>query len=82
MSTSPDPAPQAEPPVDPKADPNALDRAAEQLSGIRRALEIQPDDPWYVGFAKIAGMAVVAILLLALSPLIALGLVTAFAVAV
>ena len=82
MSTPEHPTPRGDAPSEPAADPNPLDRAAEQLSGIRRVLEIQPDDPWYVGFAKIAGMAVVAVLLLALSPLIALGLVTAFAVAV
>lgn len=59
----------------------ALDAAAEQLTGLRRALTIQDDDPVWVGAAKILGMIVVAVLLLGLSPLIILGLVVGLAAA-
>lgn len=59
----------------------ALDAAAEQLSGLRRALTIQEGDSALVGAAKILGMIVVAALLLALSPLIILGLVVGLAAA-
>lgn len=58
-----------------------LDTAAERLTGIRRALTIQEGDSALVGAVKIVGMIVVAVLLLALSPLIILGLVVGLAAA-
>ncbi len=51
-----------------------IDQAAERVSALRRALEIQPDDSKLVGFAKILGIGLLAIVLLALSPLILVGL--------
>ena len=59
----------------------ALDAAAAQLTGVRRALTIQDDDSVWVGAVKIVGMIVVAVLLLGLSPLIILGLVVGLAAA-
>ena len=58
-----------------------LDTAAEQLTGLRRALTIQEGDSAVLGAVKILGMIVVAVLLLALSPLIILGLVVGLAAA-
>lgn len=61
--------------------PALLDQATARLSGLQAALAIQPEDPWYVGGAKILGMIVVGALLVALSPLIVLGLIAGFAAA-
>ena len=66
---------------DPDADPSAVERAGEKVKGLRRALQVQPDDPRHVAFAKIAAVALIAIVLLVLSPLIIFGLVTGLTVA-
>lgn len=58
-----------------------LDAAAARVDGLRRALTIQEDDSPLVGALKILGMIVTAVLLLALSPLILLGLVVGLAAA-
>lgn len=63
------------------ADPSAVERAASKVTGLRRALQVQPEDPRHVAFAKIAAMGALAILLLVISPLIIFGLVTGLAVA-
>lgn len=67
--------------VEPAADPSALERAAGRVTGLRRALQVQPDDPRHVAAAKIAAVAGLAILLLVVSPLILFGLFTGLAVA-
>ena len=61
---------------DANADPSAVERAAEKVTGLRRALQVQPDDPRHVAFGKIAAVALIAILLLVVSPLIIFGLFT------
>ena len=66
---------------DPDADPSAVERAGEKVKGLRRALQVQPDDPRHVAFGKIAAVALIAIVLLVLSPLILFGLFTGLAVA-
>ena len=66
---------------DPDAEASAVERAAEKVTGLRRALPVQPDDPRHVAIGKIAAVALIAILLLVISPLIIFGLVTGLAVA-
>ena len=73
--------PRADPGAGPAADPSALERAAGKVTGLRRALQVQPDDPKHVAAAKIAAVAGLAILLLVVSPLILFGLFTGLAVA-
>ena len=58
-----------------------IDQAAEKLTGLQRALTIQEDDPFWVGGLKILGMILTGALLLALSPLIILGLAVGLAAA-
>ena len=65
----------------PESDPSAVERAGEKVKGLRRALQVQPDDPKHVAAAKIAAVAGLAILLLVISPLIIFGLITGLAVA-
>ncbi len=59
-----------------------LDQAAAKLSWLQRSLAIQDHDPWYVGGAKIIAMIITGLLLVALSPLIILGLIVGLAAAV
>lgn len=61
--------------------PSTLDAAAERLTGLQRALTIQDGDSFAMGAVKILGMIATAILLLALSPLILLGLAVGLAAA-
>ena len=63
------------------SDPSAIERAGAKVSGLRRALQVQPDDTRARAFAKIAATAGLAILLLVVSPLILFGLFTGLAVA-
>ena len=63
------------------SDPSGLERAANKVTGLRRALQVQPDDPKHVAAAKVAAVAGLAILLLVVSPLILFGLFTGLAVA-
>ena len=63
------------------ADPSAVERAAGKVSGLRRALQVQPEDTRAQAFGKIAATAALAILLLVVSPLILFGLFTGLAVA-
>ena len=76
---SADPSPDA--PAQPAATHAVLERTSEQMGRLRDALTLRRDDPFYVGALKIAGMIVSAVLLLALSPLIILGLAVGLAAA-
>ena len=61
--------------------PAVVAKAADALGGLQAALALQPDDPWYVGGAKILGMILAGALVLGLSPLIILGLIAGLAAA-
>jgi len=76
----PEPPPQEEVKDDDKGNP-VLKETAAQISKVRQYLTVQEEDSLFVGGLKMLGMAIVAILLLAISPLILLGLVVGLAAA-
>ncbi|MFK8056179.1 MAG: hypothetical protein AB8F78_08695 [Saprospiraceae bacterium] len=79
------PLPPPEPPPkkeEKESEGNAvLKETSAQISKVRQYLTVQEEDSLLVGGLKMLGMAAVAIFLLAISPLILLGLIVGLAAA-
>ena len=76
----PEPPPNKEEKEDDDINP-VLKETSAQISKVRQYLTIQENDSLLVGGLKMLGMGVLAIFLLAISPLILLGLIVGLAAA-